>query len=79
MGAFSTLVNQIVDVINVAVQALGALALLLFMWSGVHYVRSAGEKDQRQSREAMLWGLIALFILVSIWGILRILRSVLLG
>ena len=73
---FQSLVYQAVDLINLAVQVLGALALVLFMWSGVRYITTATEKDQRQSRDALLWGLIALFVLVSIWGILRILRSV---
>ena len=75
---FAALVNQAVDLINVGVQVLGALALVLFMWSGIHYVLTANEKDQRQSKEAMFWGLIALFVLVSIWGILRLLRTTLL-
>lgn len=72
---FASLVGQAVDLINIGVQVLAAAALVLFMWAGVRYVTTATEKDQKQSREALLWGLIALFVLMSIWGILRILRS----
>jgi hypothetical protein len=69
-------VNQAVDVINLAVQVLGTVALVLFLWSVVRYITTSTEKDQRESREAMVWGIIALFVLVSIWGILRIMKSV---
>jgi len=49
-----------------------ALALVLFMVGVVKYIYSEGE---HKNRDLIMWSLIALFVMVSIWGILRILLN----
>ena len=61
---------------DVAVPVLVALALVLFMVGVVKYIYNEGES---KNRELIMWSLIAVFVLVSVWGILRILVNTFLG
>lgn len=76
---FADVVGSLIDLINKIIPVLSALAVVLFMLSGYQYVRkSGGSKGQAGAREALVWGGIALIVLFSIWGILRLLKETLL-
>lgn len=74
-GGFAGLVNSILNIFNVILPALAAVALVLFFYGIIQYIYSEGKKNG----SVILWSLLALFILFSIWGILRILQNTLLG
>ncbi len=62
--------------LNRLIPVLIALALVVFFWGLIKYIRSgksAGGKD------IMIAGLVGLFIMVSVWGIIRIAQNTLLG
>ncbi len=62
--------------LNRLIPVLIALALVVFFWGLVKYIRSgkaAGAKD------VMIAGLVGLFVMVSVWGIIRIAQNTLLG
>lgn len=62
------------DIINMLVPIILALAIVFFLWGVLMYVTKAGaEKDA--ARDQMLWGIIAIAVMVSIWGLVGILRS----
>lgn len=53
-----------------------ALALAVFVWGVVQYViypQDEGKKEK--GRQFMLWGIIALAVMVSVWGLVAILRN----
>lgn len=71
---FRDFVFVIIDLINLLIPVLSGLAVLLFLVGMVLFISKAGDVKRRGSeRQAMLWGLVALFVLFSIWGILRVL------
>lgn len=73
---FASVVNLVITLINKTIPILVALAIVLFMIIGFQYVRTSGGTHGKSNyREALLWGLIALFVLFSIWGILRLLQT----
>lgn len=76
---FASVVGCAVSIINVIIPILAGLAVVLFMWGGVRYIYSAGEGEHQEGREMLLWGIIALFVLFCIYGILRILDNTFLG
>src|SRR5262249_46337615 len=75
-GGFAGLVSGILHVFDVLLPVLAAAALLFFLIGAARYVVDRGEHERRT---AMLWSLIALFVIFSIWGILRILSNTLLA
>lgn len=60
---------------NLAVPALFALAFIMFIW-GIYeaFIGSSdkGEEKRKEGRKKILWGLIAFFIMVSVWGLVNI-------
>lgn len=55
---------------------LGAVAFLVFVWGVARFIRSAGnEKEIKDSKNLLIWGIIGLFVLVTIWGIIAFLSS----
>lgn len=73
LRGFSDLVLQTIDIIN---PILIGIAFLVFFWGIAKFILSAGnEKELANGRQFMVWGVIGLFILISISGILRFLSN----
>lgn len=52
------------------------LAFLYFLWGMVKYIRgAANEKEKEESKKFILWGIIGLTVMVSIWGIVKIVTT----
>ena len=57
-----------------------ALTMLVFFWGLSKFILAAGdEKKVADGKRLIFWGIIALFIMVSIWGIINLLYSDFIG
>lgn len=64
------------DLVGTATPIVVALALLYFFWGLATFILSAGDEDKRnKSRGVMIWGIIALFIIVSVWGLIGLVQQ----
>lgn len=70
------LLRDIHGLIGLAIPVLIALGVLAFMWGIVMYLFG---KNKDEGRTYMLWGIIALFVMTSVWGLVGILRGTLFG
>ncbi len=69
LGTFS-------DLINLAIPLIIALAVLYFFWGLAQYIlNSANEEKKEEGRNIMIYGIIALFVMVSVWGLIRLLQE----
>lgn len=67
---------KIAGLINLATPIVVALALLYFFWGLANYVlKAGGEEGAKKNREIMIWGILALFIMVSVWGIVNVVKD----
>lgn len=73
---FATLVNSLIGIINIIIPVLVAAAIVFLFIGIIKYIYRAGGKG---NGDAILWSLIAIFVLLSTWGILRILMNTFLG
>lgn len=65
VGTLNGMVNRIVPV-------LATLAIVFFFYGLVRYIYDAGNsKGHERGRQAMLWGLVSMFIIFSLWGIIQ--------
>ncbi|MBP9749430.1 MAG: hypothetical protein KBD21_01770 [Candidatus Pacebacteria bacterium] len=70
-----TLASEALEAIGAVIPALAGLALALFIWGGVVMLASQGSDESRKEGQTrMLWGLIALFVLVSVWGLVQLVQ-----
>ncbi|MFQ5662114.1 MAG: pilin [Candidatus Paceibacteria bacterium] len=52
------------------------LAIAFFFWGLAKYILNAGDEEKKkEGRSIMIWGIIALFVMVSVWGIVRLLAE----
>lgn len=59
------------DLIKALLPILVTIALLVFFWGLIKYIRNAGTKPEEasQGKNIMIYGVIALFVMVSVWGL----------
>ena len=70
------LINNITSqVLNPLIILLFAVATMMFAWGIVQYVLGGQGSDQRmtQAKNAILWGILGMFVMASAWGIVSIL------
>jgi len=71
------LLNRINDIVlNPVIYLLFTVALLVFIYGIVQFISKAGdEKAREQGKQAIIWGLVGMFIMVSVFGIIRFILS----
>lgn len=69
---FSELVSLLVKIINAASGVAVAIAVALYFWSIVTEMWES-EQGVAAYRKHIIWGVVALFVMVSIWGIVSVL------
>lgn len=52
-----------------------ALAVVWFIWNVVRYSMSEDEGGKDKAKDQMKWGIIAIAVIVSVWGIVGLLKS----
>ena len=70
--------SVVIDIINnVAVPIVFALAFIVFIYGIFQYFIQGGHDEEKREagRSLMLWGIIGFFIMVSVWGLVRILSG----
>ncbi len=75
---FSDLISKLVDIINIIVPVLISLAIVLFFFhtgKGIFGQAKDSGQAQTQLKETLFWGVIIIFVMVSIWGILNLIGS----
>lgn len=71
LGGINTLAGGVGTIINTLIPIMMALAVLTFFWGLVKYIASASDEAAKESgKTLMIWGMIALFVMVALWGIL---------
>jgi uncharacterized RDD family membrane protein YckC len=74
------LMELFIDLLDQAVVVVAALALLFFFWGLAQLILNADNEDKKKaSKSIMVWGIIILFVMFSIFGILRVLSNTFFG
>lgn len=69
-------ISLIMGVLDIVIPILSSLAFLVFFWGVAKFILKAGDtKESQNGRDFMMYGLIALFILLSFLGILQFLSD----
>lgn len=63
-------------ILHNATLLLGSLAILVFFWGIVKYIAKRGsEKGVEEAKHTIQWGLIALFVMFTVWGLVQLLSA----
>lgn len=76
MKDFNALVNAFLDIINLAIPVIFALTLAIVIWKiTLAWIISRDPKSIETGKHTLLVAVIALTVMASIWGIVRVLQS----
>jgi len=52
------------------------IAVVFFIWGVANYILKSDDAAGRESaRQIMIWGIIALFVIITVWGLVAVLTS----
>ncbi len=64
------------EIIGVSTSIVAALALLVFFWGLVKYIAKADDEKAKESgKNIMIWGVVALFVMFSVFGLVNFLQE----
>ncbi|MDP3874982.1 MAG: hypothetical protein U1C66_00385 [Patescibacteria group bacterium] len=71
------LIQAVGGLLNPLIAIVVAVALLVFFWGLAKFIFRLGgdEKAVEEGKRIMLWGLLALFVMVSVWGIINFMQK----
>jgi hypothetical protein len=73
----SSVLTSIKTLVDQAIPLLIGLGVLFFLWGLVKFVLAAGnEEAKEEGKRIMIWGIVALFVMVSVWGLVGILQNI---
>ena len=69
-GVFQPILNAIIPLLITA-------GVIFFIWGVVQYVIADDEKAKEAGKNRIMWGLIGLFVIVTFWGLIRVIQNTL--
>jgi hypothetical protein len=72
----TSVIGRLQGTVGVILPFILSLAVLFFFWGLAKFIMSSGE-DKEKGKDIMIWGIIALFVMVSVWGIVALLSDTL--
>ncbi|MFZ4499882.1 MAG: pilin [Minisyncoccia bacterium] len=62
---------------SIIIPLIFTLAFLFFLWNVIRFMNASEKTNKEEAKERMWWGIIALFVMLSVWGIIKILSNTL--
>jgi hypothetical protein len=69
------LFNFVGVVLNRIVPLLISVAIVYFIWQVFQYTIAGDEEKKAQAKTHIIYGIVGLFVMVSVWGLVAILQS----
>jgi hypothetical protein len=76
LTAADTLIRSIGRLVNLSLPVIVGIGLLAFFWGLVKYIFAAGDEAAKaDGKKIMIWGLVALFMMVAVWGLVKVIAT----
>ena len=73
---FKELVGVFLLLIKRSIPLIGSIALFLFLWGAATVIFQGGSEEAvKTGKQRILWGLVALFVMLSVWGLVSFLKE----
>ena len=74
--SLNTAANAIVTIMNIVFPVLLAVAVFIIVWGIFKFIVNAGDEEARKTgRNFILWGVVGVFLMLSVWGLVNILTN----
>ena len=75
LGWIETLVAEVGGVVTSLIPLLIAIALLVFVYGVVKFIGAADDSARDDGKKKMIWGIVGLFVIISVWGLVALLAQ----
>ena len=73
---FQNILGQVKSILDLVIPIVITLAVIYFLWGLAKFLTSAGDSEKHEEgRNIMIWGVIAIFVIVSFWGLVRVIQN----
>lgn len=72
---FNTLTQKTIGIGNTIIGVLIAIAVIFIVYNVLMFIVKAGTDDRKTYQKAILWGIVGLAVILSIWGLVAILTN----
>ena len=73
---FNSLIAALTSIVVVLIPFIIGLAVLVILWGIFGYITGAGDEEKRgEAKQYIIWGIIGLFVMTAIWGLVSILEN----
>jgi phage-related holin len=74
-ATFQTIIGQLQGILSVAVPILITVMVVIFIWTVIQYTMTTDEKKKEAAKSGIIRALIGVFVIVSFWGIIRLINN----
>lgn len=75
-GDLTSFVEVMGNIVNLLVPLTSTLAVVAFFYGLAKYIFNSGDEEKRkEGKSIMIWGILAMFVLVTIWGIIAFMQK----
>lgn len=71
-GTIESILCEISNILNTIIPVIIVLGVVYFVWGVVSYVISSEEEAKKAGRDRMIFGIIGLVVIVSMWGLVAV-------
>jgi len=76
LGWFKTVLWVLAGIVDLLIPILISLSFVVFVWGLVLFIgRSGSQQAVEEGKRKMIWGVLVLFVIVSVWGIIALLKT----
>ena len=66
---------KIAEILGAVLPVLIALGVIYFVWGVISYVIASDEEAKKAGRDRIIYGIIGLAVIITVWGLVAILRN----
>ncbi len=76
-GYIDSILDAVGNIINTLLPLIIAGAVVWFVWNIARYVTAGDEAAKEQAKDRIIYGVIGLFAMVAVWGLVNLLAGIL--
>jgi hypothetical protein len=70
-----SLIAYVMDILNSLIPLFFAIAFLAFIWGIIRYLYAGGPKQLGEARNYIIFGIIAMTVMMSVWAIAMVIKN----
>ena len=64
--------EDVQNIVEAVIPIIFGLAFIVFLWGMYQYIGAASEGLKEEGRNKIIYGLIGLFVMVAVWGLVKV-------